>query len=304
MRRGPFTRKRGVVAGLLVLSACTSTHLTGPAPTSTKRSPTVRADQGGLLDGCPGPQDVLALPVLARDVRSPDDLLALADGTVWVSDPVHGTLRHLGSNGRVLQTIVDPDAPEGIAQLPDGRLVVAEQRVNRIVALSPPSPRRTTVVELPSAGAALGVDGIAYDAVRHRLLIPDSPHGTLVAWQPSARPTVIARGLGRAVGVAVLQDGAVWVTAEAGRGLLKIDAGEGAQLGDYSQADDVVTRNGLLYVTLIDAGQVVAVDPMTGGGRTLVTGIKAAQGLTVLPDGRLAIADSTRGVIALTPGCA
>ena len=243
------------------------------------------------------------MPVFARDLRAPDDLLVLADGTLWVSDPVHGTLRHLSASGRTLQTIVDPEAPEGIALVPGGRLVVAEQRVNRLVALRPPSAVRTALFELPSAGTAEGLDGIKYDAARARLLVPDSPHGTLLAFREGHPSEVLAGGLGRAVDAVVGPDGAIYVTAEAKRGLLRIEGGKGVQVGSFAQADDVVTANGLLYITLIDAGEVVAVDPATGAGRTLVTGIGAAQGLAVMPDGRLAIADSNRGEIALARGC-
>ena len=236
---------------------------------------------------------------------APDDLLALADGTLWVSDPVHGTLRHLASGDRALDTIFDPDAPEGIALLPDGRLVVAEQRLNRIVTLRLPGRARTTLFELPSAGTAAGVDGIAFDAPRGRLLVPDSPHGTLVEWPLSGGgPRTIARDLGRGVGVAVGSDGAIYVVAEASAGLLRISSGRGEPVGRFAQADDVVAANGLLYVTLINEGKVVAVDPTNGAHRVLVTGIGAAQGLALLPHGRLAIADPNRGAIALARACA
>jgi streptogramin lyase len=230
--------------------------------------------------------------------------LALPDGTLWVSDPVHGTLRHLAANGRVLQTIDDPDAPEGMVMLPDGRLIVAEQRRNRLVSLRPPDTTRTTVFTLPAAGTGLGVDGIKYDVRGARILIPDSPHGTVLAWPVAGgRATVLARDLGRAVDAAVGSDGAIYVTAEAAAGLLRITGGHGEPFGRIVQADDVVSTGGLLYVTLIGSGEVVAVDPSTGSHRVLINGVGAAQGLVVLQDGRLAIADSNRGRIAIAAAC-
>jgi sugar lactone lactonase YvrE len=271
-------------------------------PSSSPRT-TATAHANGLA-ACRQPEVFTRLAVFARDLGAPDDLLALGDGTMWVSDPVHGTLRHLSTNGETLQLIRDSNAPEGIAVLPDGRLAVAEQRRNRIVTFRPPAVAPTTLFDLPPAGTAEGVDGIALDVAGRQLLVPDSPHGTLVAWQlPDGPSRTIVRGLGRAVDAVAGPNGNNYVTSEAARGLLRIENGVGVQVGAFAQADDVVTKNGLLYVTLIDAGQVVAVDPMTGGGRTLVTGIKAAQGLALLPDGRLAIADSTRGVIGLAPAC-
>jgi sugar lactone lactonase YvrE len=258
-----------------------------------------------VLSACPVSRDFKSLPVFARDLRAPDDLLALGDGTMWVSDPVHGTLRHLSVKGETVQLIRDPNAPEGIAMLPDGRLAVAEQRRNRIVTFRPPGVVPTTSFELPPAGAAEGVDGIALDVAGRRLLVPDSPHGTLVAWQlPNGPLQTIASGLGRAVDAVAGPNGTVYVTAEAAEGLLRITAGRGEPVGRILQADDVVSRFDVLYVTLIDSGDLVAIDPATGAQRILVTGIRAAQGLAVMLDGRLAIADSNRGTIALARGCA
>ena len=227
-----------------------------------------------------------------------------------MSDPVHGTLRHLASGDRALDTIFDPDAPEGIALLPDGRLVVAEQRLNRIVTLRLPGRARTTLFELPSAGTAAGVDGIAYDVHGARLLVPDSPHGTLLAVSVSdggARP--LAAGLGRDVGAVVGPDGAVWVAVEGSRGLWRVPASGGTAepVGRLSQLDDVVSAGGLLYATALLAGEVVAIDPRTGNDAVLVTGIgsdaDSAQGLAVLADGRLAVADSSAGVVAALAPC-
>jgi len=242
--------------------------------------------------------------VLARGLGAPDDLLALADGTMWVSDPPHGTLRHLSRDGRILQTIDDPQAPEGMVMLLDGRLIVAEQRRNRLVSLRPPDPTPTTVLTLPPAGAGLGVDGITYDPKGARILIPDSPHGTLLAWPVVGGPTTeLARGLGRAVDAAVGPDGAIYVTAEAAAGLLRIKDGKTEPFGGIVQADDVVSMGGLLYLTLIGSGEVVAFDPSTRAHRVLVGHIGAAQGLAVLTNGMLAIADSNEGSIAIAGAC-
>src|SRR5207253_2099477 len=216
-----------------------------PATTPTLTPTPTPTPTSSRLTACPAAAAFSTLPVFARGLGAPDDLLALADGTLWVSDPVHGTLRHLASGDRALDTIFDPDAPEGIALLPDGRLVVAEQRLNRIVTLRPPARARTILFELPS-GAAEGVDGIAYDVHGARLLVPDSPHGTLVEWPLSGDgPRTIARDLGRGVGVAVGSDGAIYVVAEASAGLLRISSGRGEPVGTIAQADDIVAANGL-----------------------------------------------------------
>src|SRR5256885_2128542 len=102
LRRPPFTHKRalGAVAALLVLSACTTTHVAPPSSTPSN-TPTI-TNKGTALAACPSPRDFKSLPVFARGLRAPDDLLALSDGTLWVSDPVHGTLRHLSASGETL----------------------------------------------------------------------------------------------------------------------------------------------------------------------------------------------------------
>jgi len=130
------------------------------------------------------------------------------------------------------------------------------------------------------------------------------PPCSLPAASAPALQGILARGLGRGVGVAVGSDGAIYVVAEASAGLLRISSGRGEPVGTFAQGDDVVAANGLLYITLIDEGQVIAVDPANGAHRVLVTGIGAAQGLALLPHGRLAIADPNRGAIALARACA
>ena len=40
--------------------------------------------------------------MLARTDLSPDDLLALPDGSVWVTDPAGGSIEHLTPDGHVL----------------------------------------------------------------------------------------------------------------------------------------------------------------------------------------------------------
>ncbi|MGZ4128993.1 MAG: Vgb family protein [Actinomycetota bacterium] len=301
--------RSAAAAVLIFLAGCTGPKAT-PVPSSAASpspSPSTSGSTPALgLSACPGKRRFATLPVFARGLGAPDDLLALGDGTVWVSDPTHGTVRHLSADGRAMQTIDDAEAPEGIVALGDGRLILAEQRLNRLVSLKPPSGARTVVLQLPSAGAALGVDGIALDAARARIIVPDSARARLFAWPiAGGATTVLATDLGRAVGAAVGPDGQIYVAAEAAAGLLRVPlaGGRGEPLGRVVQADDVVFARGLLYVTEIGSGRLLAVDPATGASRALVDGISQAQGLAVMIDGRLAIADSASGEIRLTDAC-
>jgi sugar lactone lactonase YvrE len=259
----------------------------------------------GSLDRCPGPRPPGALPILARPPLRPDDLAVAAEGGLWVSDPDGGHLARVDAAGRQVVRIEDPRGPEGIGVLGDGRLVLAEQKPNRLVTLRPPDPAVTELVSLSPARGRLGVDGIALDRARRRVLIPDSAAGALRALPVEGGPmATLATGLGRAVGAAAAPDGSVYVVAEASPGLLRVDPGGGVHsVGRLGDLDDVVLSGGLLYVTALGAHSVLAVDPVGGGDRTLATGLGEPQGLAVLADGRLAAADSTTGLIVAVDHC-
>jgi sugar lactone lactonase YvrE len=243
---------------------------------------------------------------------SPDDLAVSPAGTLWISDPDRGVLTEIAlplpASGAVaaLRTIANANRPEGMVVLGDGRIVLAEQRTNRIVVLDPRSPAPPTLVaQLPNRSGADGVDGIALDAERGLLLVPNSPDGTLLTIPVAGGPPVtVASGLGRAVGAVATADG-IFVASEAAAGLLRVPAagGQATRIGRLSVLDDVIVVGGLLYVTSLEQHAVLAVDPASGDSRTLVTGIAAAQGLVLLPDGQLAVSDSSRRAVAVFPAC-
>ena len=233
-------------AAPVVSGSSAPTASASPAPTATATatagaSPTTTATAAATatLAGCPASRRISALPVLARPSISPDDLLAMADGSLWISDPVSGGIVHVDSGGRQLQRIDPGQAPEGMVALGDGRIVLAEQTPNRLVTFTPPATATTTLLTLPARGASDGVDGIGLDAAGGRILVPDSPHGTLLALPVAGGSAQrLATGLGRDVGAAIGPDGAVWVVVEGNRGLwrrdgMQIRSGvwQGAQFG-------------------------------------------------------------------------
>jgi sugar lactone lactonase YvrE len=310
--RSPVT-----TAAAVLLAGCSSaagppattapTVGSGAPPVAAPAAPTVTVSPSarGSLDRCPAARPLAALPVLARPPLRPDDLLVTPEGGLWVSDPDGGHLALIDAGGRAVTRIDDPRGPEGMVLLGDGRMVLAEQRTNRLVTLRPPDPAVAELAALPPAGGRLGVDNIALDAARRRLLVPDSAAGTLRALPLDGGPMVtLATGLGRAVGAAAAPDGSVYVAVEASPGLLRVDpAGRVTAVGRLGDLDDVVLTGGLLYVTALGGHSVLAVDPANGGDRTLATGLGEPQGLAVLPDGRLAAADSPSGVIVAVDGC-
>jgi DNA-binding beta-propeller fold protein YncE len=253
-------------------------------------------------------QSFSSLPVFAKIVRAPDDIALLPDGSLWVSDPTSGTLTHLDGDGRFLESASDGNMPEGIVPLSDGGLVVAEQRTNRLVVTHTPWTSFHTLYQLPPAAhASDGVDGIGFDAARGRILLPDSAGGRLLGVTLDGKATVLASGLGRPVDATIGPDGAIYVAVEGAHGVLRVPAAGGAAqaVGSVTQSDDVIAIGSLLYVTVIDAGHVIALDPRTGAQQVLVDGLSPtdAQGLEVLKDGTIAVADSGGGVIATLQPC-
>jgi hypothetical protein len=78
-------------------------------------------------------------PVSGRELRrvsggadvSPSDLVVGADGTVYASDPVSGAITRAAGTSDELEMVVPPGtlrSPQGIVELGDGRLVVADYR--------------------------------------------------------------------------------------------------------------------------------------------------------------------------------
>jgi sugar lactone lactonase YvrE len=308
----PLTRVASIAA-VLLLSACQGASTPAPSQTGTPTTAAASATappsaSARALLGCPPAQALTSLAVVARTDINPDDLLAMPDGTLWVSDPDSGHIEHLGADGRVLTRITDTEGPEGMVAVGAG-IVLAEQAINRLVRFTPPDTARSPTLALPSRGSAEGIDGIGIDTSSGRLLIPDSAHGTLLSsGTDGAAVRTLATGLGRDVAATVGPDGAIWVAVEGSRGLLRVPAGGGAAMavgGDHlTQLDDVVAVGSLLYATSLTTNDVVAVDPATGADHVLVTGGKSLQGLALLPDGRLALADSTSHLVATLTPCA
>ncbi len=245
-----------------------------------------------------------ALTVLVRLGGNPDDISVAADGSLWVSDTDENAVIHLSSTGAVIGRIDDRNAPEGSVVLPDGRLVVADQADNRITVVTLVAGAPTKVLDvLAGAVGQLGVDGIGYDSVDGLLLVPDSPKGQLYSVSPETGTAhLVASDLGRIVDAALGPDGAIYAVAETARGLLRVPAtgGNTVQVGGLSDLDDVVSLDGLLYVSDL-AGSVWAVDPSTGRQRELVSGARAPQGLASV-NGRLLLVDeATRAVAWIMP---
>src|SRR5213595_3002507 len=75
--------------------------------------------------------------ILLSGVGRPDDLAFDPQGHLLFSDFYNGTISRLNANGSVTVLATGLAGPEGIVALPDGTMIIAEQRTNRILALAP-----------------------------------------------------------------------------------------------------------------------------------------------------------------------
>ncbi len=310
MRPGPWHASVVTLSVAFVLAGCTSsappavsrTLAASVSPTVATTAPTSATGQPATLNGCPAARTEAQLTVLARVAASPDDVTVDRAGNIWVSALDARLITELSASGKLLATVSDPGGPEGIVELPDGRLAVADQVANALGVFRPGDVRVSRLLTLTNHTANAGVDGIGYDAAHQRLLVPDSPNGTLLAYAAGGATTVLRRGLGRPVAATTDPGGNMYIGMENVPGVLVVSpTGATRSLGSFSQVDEVVYVNGLLYVADL-AGTVDAIDPVTGQSKRLVSPAPAPQGLAATADGTLILVDETTHVVAaLTP---
>jgi streptogramin lyase len=295
----------GAAALVSVLLAATGVPASA-SPRAASRPPKARAAASASLTTCPAGQQLSALPLFAQPglTQIPDDLTVDANGDVWVTVEVQGHILRFSSTGALKDDIPDPNGPEGIIVTPTATMV-ADQLTSRVDRLGPDG-RLVAFVKLPNPHHRLGVDGLGFDAQRQRLLIPNSPEGTLLATPiTTPAPRLLATGLGRPVAATIGPDGAIYVAAESKVGLVRIppNGGTPKRVGALTNLDEVVTIGHLLYTTGAGDHTVRAVDPTTGADVVLVTGGHQLQGLEPLPDGRLLVVDSLTHAISFVPSC-
>jgi sugar lactone lactonase YvrE len=186
----------------------------------------------------------------------PDDLVFDPAGHLLFSDVYRGTISRLNANGSVTQLISGLAGPEGLVFLPNGTLVIAEQRTNRVLAYSPQTGSLSVLRVLPGVPTGQpckdGVDGIALDPLTQTLIIPDSPIGTVYRMSLDGKKLVLlAAHIPRPVGAAVDVRGNIYVADECGGALWEITpAGKLTRMGGFGMLDDVAfDHHGNVLVT-------------------------------------------------------
>jgi hypothetical protein len=252
---------------------------------------------------CPAPRSFGSLPLFAR-VRKADDVMVDSNGNVWVSNVGGHEVTELSPAGTVLHVFADGQNPEGMVQLSSSTVALANQKSNQVVVFDTTTGQSKLWVQLTSKG--LGVDGLGMEP--GMLLLPDAAQGNLdvVPLPPfTGGPVTVASGLGRPVDATPAGDGTLLVSVENPPGLDRVNpvTGTVTAAANFASTDDVLVSNGIAYVADNGGGTMSAVTLSSGTVSTLVTGVKAAQGLAMRADGTFLIVDEKSGDIRVGAGC-
>ena len=252
---------------------------------------------------CPAPRSFGSLPLFAH-VTKADDVMVASNGNVWVSNVNGHDVTELSPAGTVVHIFTDKQNPEGMVQLSSSTMALANQKSNQVVVFDTTTGQSKLWVQLTSKG--LGVDGLGMEP--GMLLLPDAAGGNLdtVPLPPfSGGPVTVATGLGRPVDATPVGDGTLLVSVENAPGLDRVDPTTGtvSPAAQLASTDDVVFRNGIAYVADNGGGTMSAVTLSSGTVTTLVTGVKAAQGLAMRADGTFLVVDEKSGDIRVATGC-
>jgi hypothetical protein len=265
-----------------------------PSPLATLAPPCIRAAAARRAAGVTSSNPVL---LLAAGLNGPDDLLYLdADGTVLVGEHGDGHIAKVGGPKRLTRLPqVVPEA-EGIAQVRT-TIYVADQYHARVVALTATGVR--TIIQLQPVASGENLDGIASGS--GGLVIPDSPHGTLLFVDTSGHITAREGGFVRPVGVWTnpTGQGGPWLIADENASALYALQNAGGHYlvaGNLPGVDDVVrATNGHILVTLPGLG--VLRDVTTG--RNIAGGLRNPQGLGFDGAQNLLVTESDAGRLDL-----
>ena len=293
------TRGRLRAAVLLALAGLALSAISSAAP-----GVAAAAGTGPLGPAvCPAPRGFSSLPLFAR-VKKADDVMVDSNGNVWVSNVGGHEVTELSAAGTVVHVFADRQYPEGMVQLSSSTMALANQRSDQVVVFDMTTGASTLWVQLTPNG--LGVDGLGMEP--GMLLLPDAAQGNLdtVPLPPfTGGPVTVATGLGRPVDATPVGDGTLLVSVENPPGLDLVDpmTGTVSAAAHFASTDDVVVRNGIAYVADNGGGTMSAVTLSSGTVSTLVTGVKAAQGLAMRADGTFLIVDEKSGDIRVAMAC-
>ncbi len=226
----------------------------------------------------------------------PDDLLYVPDdGSVLVGEHGDGHIARIVAPGKVqrLPQVV-PEA-EGIAMV-GGITYIADQFHARVVALTDAGVR--TVLQLQPVLSGENLDGISSDLNGTGLVVPDSPHGTVLFVDTNGHVTQRLRGFVRPAGATPDPlAGGYLIADENASAIFEIQGTKVTRLkGGLPGVDDAV-RAGDGHVLAILPGAGRLVDATTG--RNVATGMRNPQGLGFDGAGNILVTESDSGRLDL-----
>ena len=234
--------------------------------------------------------------LLGSGMNSPDDVWYTAgDGSILAGEHGDGHISRITVDGRLARLAqVVPEA-EGIAQI-EGTTYVADQLHARVVALTETGVR--TVLQLTPDPNGLNLDGITAD--KNLLIVPDSPHGTLLVVDTSGHVVRRVGGFSRPVGVSVGLVARYLVADENAGAVYGVGLSGGPRVlyRNLPGVDDVVQdvfRDGHVYVILPGQGRLVDLT----ANANVATGLRNPQGLALDGASNLIVAESDNGHVDL-----
>ena len=282
---------------LSISSACTLVTPTPLQPTST----TIPVTE--TFSPLPSPTPTLSptatsvplnlnpqIIVLAENLPEPDDLVLALDGSIYISDVTEGTIKQYTPDGQLHLILSGLSAPEGMAFLPDGSLVIAEQGNNRLIRYDFNSGTLAPFLDLVNHTSNLGVDGILWDGTN--LIVPDSPNGTVLEVSTDGKTVrQLASGLVRPTGAWVEPTGDLLIADEYGNAVFRLHRdGTREKVADFSTPDDVIEdASGNIFVATLGDD---AVHVLTANQDVILIGnLKEPQGLIFDASGNLIVTD-------------
>jgi sugar lactone lactonase YvrE len=268
--------KRAAIALLLITVAACQQGPVAPRVTPTlSPAPTVSALAACASTSAPaGPQ------VLLKGLPAPDDLAFDNAGRLLFSDITAGTVSALNPDGSVDRIASGLSAPEGIVVQPDGRMLVAEQGRNRVLAIDSQTHAVTTWRAFPNRTGRGGIDGIGPVMSNGDVIVPDSPNG--LVWRVSGdgkTATQIASGINRPAGAGADASGRIFIADEGGP-VWVLDPAK-RRFASLPTPDDVlVGRGGIVFVNTLGDNAIHELDAQ-GHQVAVVPGIRQPQGIAL-----------------------
>ena len=246
----------------------------------------------------PGVSSADPVLLLASGLNGPDDLLYQDGGTVLVGEHGDGHIARITADGSLTRLPQVIPEVEGLAQIGD-TVYVADQLHARVVSLTPTGVQ--TLIQLQPVASGENLDGIAA-APFGGLVVPDSPHGTVLFVDQSGHVTRRVGGFSRPAGAsqeALPQGAGVLIADENASAVFEmvgLNGGPARIAGGLPGVDDAVRDDrGHLLVILPARGQLYDVTAHSA----VASGLRNPQGLGFDGAQNLLVTESDSGRLDL-----